>query len=127
MASFPADRRLYVTTDRDAVVEEDDPRAGFLLVAEGNPVPAQAVEDYGLTHDGERVVIPEAKMRPPAENKMAAPAPTKAVNTSGPMGEVDEDQEEEGPEWTLDMDPATYLERYPNGPNAELARQVLEE
>lgn len=31
------------------------------------------------------------------------------------------------PEWTLKTSPEEYLERFPDGPNAELARQVLDE
>ncbi len=31
------------------------------------------------------------------------------------------------PGWELKIPPDKYLERYPNGPNAELARQVLQQ
>lgn len=30
------------------------------------------------------------------------------------------------PPWTMSLDPATYIERFPDGPNAELARQHIE-
>lgn len=47
-----------------------------------------------------------------------------------PVAVPDEEEEEdaggESPaEWPLKMPPVEYLERYPNGPKAELARSVL--
>ena len=42
-------------------------------------------------------------------SKKSAPAPKK----------------ESGAEWTLKTSPEDYLDKYPDGPNADLARQVL--
>lgn len=33
--------------------------------------------------------------------------------------------DDEGGAWTLSMSPEDYLERYPDGPNADLAREAL--
>ena len=40
---------------------------------------------------------------------------------------VDTEGVDELPEWTLATDPETYLARYPDGPKADLAREVLGE
>lgn len=43
-----ATRRLYLTADRTAVVEEEDPRAALLLAAEGQEVQPADVERFAL-------------------------------------------------------------------------------
>ena len=61
---------LYLTADREHVVSEGDPRAAFLLVAEGGTLPDEDVARYKL-HD---LVGAENKLlRPAAENKAAEP------------------------------------------------------
>lgn len=42
-----------------------------------------------------------------------------------PEAEVEDD--DELPEWPLATDPETYLRKYPDGPKADLAREVLGE
>lgn len=61
-ALYTSDKRLYVTADRATVVPEGDPRAAFLLVAEGGELPESEARRYGL--------IPEAKEQPKAADKM---------------------------------------------------------
>lgn len=41
-----SDKRLYLTVDRERVVEEGDPDAAFLLVAEGGMVPTEYEHHY---------------------------------------------------------------------------------
>lgn len=42
VAGVKADRRLYLTADKNEVVEDGDPRAAFLLAAKGSRIP----DDY---------------------------------------------------------------------------------
>lgn len=46
--ALQADRRLYETADRDAVVEHGDPRGRWLLAGVGSQIGASDVEKYGL-------------------------------------------------------------------------------
>lgn len=64
-----ADRRLYFTADRSALVEEGDTRGAFLACAPGDPIPELAGEKAAPKA--------EDKAAEPAENKAAAPAPNK--------------------------------------------------
>ncbi len=56
MATFKADRRLYETADRDALVEEGDPRGRWLLAGLTRTIGDADVKKYGLTMQGGRVV-----------------------------------------------------------------------
>lgn len=84
MASYIADRRLYVTADRSEVVEEGDPRAAFLLAGEGCQIgPADvAAHDLGWK-DGKIIIGARAKAKQAAkpEDKMAAAPENKAAGT----------------------------------------------
>lgn len=106
MSALRADRRLYVTADWSEVVEEGDVRGAFLLAPEGHTIGADDVAKFGLSEAKGRVVI-GTKAAPAPENKMVAPPENKA----------------EG--WTLKLGPAEYLERYPDGKHADLARRIL--
>lgn len=46
--AFVSDRRLYLTADRSAVVEEGDAGAAYLLVGVGGEVPTSVAKQYGL-------------------------------------------------------------------------------
>jgi hypothetical protein len=46
-------RRLYVTADQKTVVEEGDPRAAFLLVAEGCELDDGLARRYDLVGPGQ--------------------------------------------------------------------------
>lgn len=71
------DRRLYLTRDRNSLVEEGDPRAAFLYCAPGQYVNAEHFLSLQVLPKVE--VIPEAKaMAAPAENKaLEIPTETK--------------------------------------------------
>lgn len=64
---------LYLAADRQTVVPEGDPRAAFLLAAQGSPVPDDIAHAHGLIDEKGRPAPPN-KLRPgPGENKGAAP------------------------------------------------------
>lgn len=66
--------------------------------------------------------------KPSPARKTATPpkAPAKSAGTKGKATEAQDDTGEEGqqPEWTLRMSPEEYLEKFPKGPKAALARQL---
>lgn len=107
------DRRLYLTAGKDEVVEEGDARASFLFATPGYEIPAGEVERFGLE-------LVDGKVAFGAEE---APAPSQPEDPA-PEGDGDPD-DDDVPEWTLKTPPEEYLEKHPDGPNAELARRVL--
>ena len=74
MGNYIADRRLWLTADREGVVEDGDPRAAFLLASEGTEVPDEDVKRYGLKAKGK----PANKEASPTADKEAAPAANKS-------------------------------------------------
>lgn len=46
--AYLSEKRLYVNKDKSRVVEEDDPEAAYLLVAEGSELSDADAEKYGL-------------------------------------------------------------------------------
>lgn len=66
MGALTADRRLWLTRDRSAVVEDGDPAAAFLLAAPGTAISPTDVDRLGLSGDGERVSLPRAAEPEPA-------------------------------------------------------------
>lgn len=46
---YKSDKRLYTTADRSRVVDEDDPEAAVLLVAEGGEISDEEAARLGLT------------------------------------------------------------------------------
>lgn len=72
MGNITVDRRLWLTADRERVVEDGDPEAAFLLAAPGQSIPEAQAERYGL--------VPKAKTAPKAKNKaVEAPEGDKAA------------------------------------------------
>lgn len=67
-----ADRRLWLTADRERVVEEGDPEAAFLFATPGKEISDADAEKYGLKPAKAKAA--EAKQAEPAEDKQA-PAP----------------------------------------------------
>lgn len=47
-SKFVTDRKLWLTADRERVVEDGDPEAAFLLASAGKEIDAATVERYGL-------------------------------------------------------------------------------
>ena len=65
------DRTLWLTADREKVVEDGDPRAAFLLGTAGKDVPDAEAQRLGIT--GKKA--PAAKQAPePANKARSAPA-----------------------------------------------------
>ncbi len=74
---YIVDRRLYLTADKSAIVEERDSRARYLYAIPGTRIPAAEAEAYGLV----KPAAPEAKAVPQAETQNKArktPPVTKA-------------------------------------------------
>lgn len=67
------DRRLWLTADKNEVVEDGDPRAAFLLGGAGTEVPDAEAERLGLT-----AAKPAPEPEPAAEEPAVEPAPAKA-------------------------------------------------
>jgi len=65
---------LYLAADQSTVVQEDDPRARFLLVASGGQLPIAEAERYGLTADRKAAAAEKAKAEP-TPNKLKQPPP----------------------------------------------------
>lgn len=59
------DRKLWLTADKDRVVEDGDPAAAFLLGNEGTTVPNDEAERLGI----KAKAAPANKQRTPSQNK----------------------------------------------------------
>ncbi len=153
MASLRADRRLYETPEKDAIVEEGDVRGRWLLVGIGSTIGAGDVEKYGLSMKGGRVRykgapefadLPDVKEASKPEDKAATGHEDKVLRFGGEQAEEkeitgtlkgsdlveptdadDSDRNEPVPEWPGRTSPEAYLKRYPTGPKAELAKAVI--
>lgn len=67
MTNVTVNRRLWLTADRDTLVEDGDPRAAYLWAIEGDQVTQEEAERVSYQ--------PKSRRQPP--NKMAAPAEDK--------------------------------------------------
>jgi enoyl-CoA hydratase/carnithine racemase len=77
-----AAQRLWLTADKEAVVADGDERAASLYAAEGDEIPAEMAEKFGLV-DG---ALPEGDAEPKAPAKKKAqtkPAPTGETKPAG--------------------------------------------
>lgn len=91
-----ADRPLYLTREKDRVVEEGDPEAAFTLVGcAGATIPASVMKELGLSVVDGRVVQVSAGvggMAPAAET----PPPKEPVVSPWPEGEPPPDARDAG-------------------------------
>lgn len=78
MYEYHGDKRLFVTADRERVVDEGDPEAAFLLVAPGGSLPIEDAKRYGLIKPEAE---PEPKPEPEPETKAVQPDKDKAVRS----------------------------------------------
>ena len=75
MAGFRSDKRLYLNADKSKVVEEDDPKAAYLLVGKGGTVTEEDAKKYNLKAPKQTEVteVPveeaESKQEPAPANK----------------------------------------------------------
>ena len=145
MKKLTADRRLWLTAEKDQVVEEGDGEAAFLLAGAGRTIPVAEVERLELVDVDGRIVYPDgptaeelqaaeerAKRRggvklEEVEEEISEDAPGKVLTFGGGEDSPDDSDrnDEAPPEWTGRMSPKAYLKRYPAGPKAELARAVI--
>lgn len=135
MTSLRADRRLYETAEKDAIVEEGDVRGRWLIAGIGSTVGAGDVEKYGLSMKGGRVCykgspkfppLPKVKEASKPEDKAATEHEDKRLKFGGEEGSDDSDRNDEPVlEWTYRTSPEAYLKRYPTGPKAELAASII--
>lgn len=95
-----SDRRLYLTADKETVVEDGDPRAAYLFATEGYELSAGIVEQYGLVSVEGRVVLPGAP-KPEAEPE------AKATEEPDGDGAAEESSEQPNAEPSADPEPAT--------------------
>ena len=66
---YIADRRLYLTADRQFVVEEGDPDAAFLYAAIGHRIPIEFAEQHGLVKKPKAKRKSSNKALPKSKNK----------------------------------------------------------
>ncbi len=67
------DRTLWLTAERDRVVEDGDPAAAFLYATAGKRVSAEEAERFGAMP-----AKSERKKADPSEDKQASPAENKS-------------------------------------------------
>ncbi len=134
MPTLKADRRLYETAEKDAIVEEGDVRSRWLIAGIGSTIGASDVMKYGLSMKGGRVRYkgspefddaPKVKEASKPEDKEASKPEDKRLKFGGEEGPDDSDRNRPAPEWPGRTSPEKYLERYPTGPKAELAAAVI--
>lgn len=76
------DRTIWITADRDRVVEEGDPEAAFLLGTAGKEIPDDEAERLGIKPAKASKPEPEK----PAEEKQAPPPANKARKAAKKKG-----------------------------------------
>jgi hypothetical protein len=72
---FISDRRLFLTADKERVVEDGDVAARFLLVGQGGELPMAEAERYGLVKPKSE----EKATKGPTEDKALPPPKNKAI------------------------------------------------
>jgi hypothetical protein len=66
--AYVTDRRLWLTADRERVVEDGDPAAASLLASKGKALPDEVARRYGLTGEPARPAADEAAEVPAADD-----------------------------------------------------------
>ena len=141
MKNLITDRRLWLTADRDHVVEDGDPEAAFLLVGcAGRTIPGDVASRLELQIVDGRIVYPGSPAFEEAEEAKAEEVEEEeddggkvlkfgeGADGGSDFAEDPDDSDrndEPTPEWPGRTSPEKYLELYPTGPKAELARAVI--
>lgn len=76
MAMYTAPAKLWLTADRERVVEDGSPEAAHLFLAEGHQIPEEMAKQYGL-------VKAKAAPKDKAADKPADKAVKKPADKSG--------------------------------------------
>lgn len=71
--TYTADRKLWLTVDREHVVEDGDPRAAFLLASKGKTMPLAEAKRFGLVGEPKQAAKPQDKQRARAQDKAGEP------------------------------------------------------
>lgn len=77
-----ADRRLWLTADRNKVVEEGDPNAATLYATPGTVIPAEAVKRFKIKPLKKAKVKAEDKSSDPDQNKSGLTIVSEAGRTA---------------------------------------------
>lgn len=137
MKKLTADRRLWLTAEKDQVVEEGDGLAAFLLAGVGRTIPAAEAKRLKLKLARGRIVYPDGPAVEELQEEEDTGEDTAEETSEDAPGKVftfgggedssdDSDRNDEAPpEWPGRTSPKTYLRLYPTGPKAELARAVI--
>lgn len=82
--------RLWLTADKERVVEDGDPAAAFLLVGEGGQLSEEDARKYGLMDEEKtkRVMSPNKAKAAPAENKADVSAEEEIIFDPDPAFET---------------------------------------
>ena len=73
VGKYTTDRRLWLTKDRERVVEEGDPEAAFLLASAGKEIDAETAARYGLGEKAAKPATNKAVKAERVENKGVQP------------------------------------------------------
>lgn len=71
---YTADRKLWLTEDKERVVEDGDPAAAFLYAKAGTRLSDEDAERYGLTKPTAKAKSEEKAAPKPEDKAMPAPA-----------------------------------------------------
>ncbi len=106
MPKYIADRKLWLTADRERVVEDGDPEARFLLAAPGRAVPEEQAVRLGLltvrqVTDRVRAELAEAsaagstkrRRQPVADKEVAAGEGSEDKSAAGDAGDGGDDDD----------------------------------
>lgn len=83
MDTYTVTKRLWLTADKEHIVEEGDPAAAFLYATPGKKVPLAEAVKYRLVKAGKPV---EAKQADPPENKAVSIPANKAKRATKKKG-----------------------------------------
>ncbi len=106
MPKYIADRKLWLTADRERVVEDGDPEARFLLAVPGRAVPEEQAVRLGLmtvrqVTDRVRADLAEAadagekRRRKPVEDKQVAAGEGSEDKSDTPKAESDDESDDD--------------------------------
>lgn len=67
--AYRSDRKLWLTADRERVVEDGSSEAAFLFAGEGDEITVEDAERYGLVGGSKAAAPPANKQAPAPANK----------------------------------------------------------
>src|SRR4029077_7327092 len=98
-----AEKTWFLNADKTQAVDEDDPKAAFLLVREGSEIEEAELEKYGLLEDGDKPKrVQKGKAKPDSTNE------PKSEDQPGQTDDQSED--ESSPRLRFNEDFPSYAE-----------------